>query len=109
MKLPSYENDYYELDDVELIHNEYPDTYWIPAEEDRASLKKGDLVKLVFRMESREDRNEVSVERMWVEVQGEKFELYEGVLDNDPGSDVFVECGQKVFFKPKHVIQIYDE
>ena len=107
--LPNYETDHYELDNGEEIHNEYPETFEIPPREIRDNLKVGYLVKLIFRMEQRTNQEEISVERMWVEITEKKGSYYSGVLDNDPSTDVFVECGITVNFKAEHIIQIYEE
>ena len=109
MKLATYEIDSYELDDGEAVHKEYSDTFWIPEKEKRESLQSGDLVKLIFRMEERNNKDNVSVERMWVEVTGISGQFYTGILDNDPSGDVSVACGQKVYFNSCHVIDIYEE
>jgi len=42
MKLASYNKTHYELGICEDIHNEYPDSYWIPERELRDNLKCGD-------------------------------------------------------------------
>ena len=109
MELPTYEIDHYELDNGEEIHNEYPETFEIPSRELREKLKVGDIVKLIFRMEERANKEEVSVERMWVEIQEKNGSYYSGILDNDPSGEVLVECGITVNFKAEHIIQIYEE
>ncbi|MCR8922800.1 DUF2314 domain-containing protein [Dasania sp. GY-MA-18] len=109
MQLPTYEKDHYELDNGEEIHREYPDSFWIPDSEVRESLSAGDLVKLIFRMEEKKGSDDVSVERMWVEVTNKHESLYEGVLDNDPSGSNCVHCGQTVYFQPCHVIAVHDE
>ena len=109
MQLPSYDKDHYELDSCEEIHKEYPDTYWIPERELRDNLKCGDIVKLVFRMEEKENPDEVTVERMWVEVQEKVGDVYIGKLDNEPAGEVHVLCGQTVCFKAEHVNNIYED
>jgi len=109
MNLPTYESDHYELDNGENIHNEYPESFWIPDKELRNNLQSGNLVKLIFRMEESTNPNEVAVERMWVEIQDKTNEIYTGILDNDPYGEVFVKCGQTVYFLAEHIIEIYDE
>jgi hypothetical protein len=109
MNIPTYESDHYELDNGEDIHNEYPESFWIPSRELRDNLQSGNLVKLIFRMEEKTNLDEVAVERMWVEVQDKTNETYVGKLDNDPCDEVFVKCGQTVYFLAEHVIAIYEE
>jgi uncharacterized protein YegJ (DUF2314 family) len=109
MILPTYENDFYELDNGEEINRECPDTFWVPEKEVRESLNKGDLVKLIFRMEETKGSEEISVERMWVEITKIHNGFYEGSLDNDPSGSDCVKCGQTVVFQSCHIIQIYEE
>ena len=109
MELPSYDKDHYELDNCEETHKEFPDSYRIPERELRDNLKCGDLVKLVFRMQEKENTNVVSVERMWVEVQDKVSGVYISRLDNDPLGDVHVKCGQTVYFKAEHVNHIHED
>lgn len=107
MSLPTYEKDTYILESGEKRHQESPDTFWIPEAIRRHNLSPGDLVKLIFSMETREDPNEVVVERMWVLIESQGNGWYQGVLDNEPTGDVSVVSGQSVFFNAEHVIDIY--
>ena len=108
MRLPSFDVDHYTLDDGEEIHKENTDTFLIPSAHDRENLKKGDIVKLIFRMEQR-DVEELSIERMWVIVTDVKRGGYVGKIDNDPVGEVFLKADDSVEFESKHVIQIYQE
>jgi uncharacterized protein YegJ (DUF2314 family) len=102
----------WDLDDGEQGHREAPATFWIPAEERRQSLAKGDLVKLIFLMIVRDQatgHETLEAERMWVIVQRREGDRYHGVLDNDPYCTRDLVSGAEVVFEPRHVIQIYDE
>lgn len=109
MNLPTYEKDHYELDNGEELNRDYPDSFWIPEKENRESLKVGSIVKLIFRMEETKGSDNISVERMWVEINRTYQGYYEGTLDNDPTDSECVNCGQKVIFQTCHVIDIYEE
>ncbi|MEZ9412553.1 DUF2314 domain-containing protein [Vibrio lentus] len=109
MILPTYEKDHYQLDNGEELNKEYPDSFWIPDKEVRESLKVGDSVKLIFRMEETKGSEDVSVERMWVEITAKYPNYYEGKLDNDPDGSDCVLCGQLVIFQSSHVIEVYEE
>ncbi len=109
MELPTYEKDSYELDNGEDIYREHPDSFWIPEKEKRETLRIGDLVKLIFRMEETKGSDDVSVERMWVQITDIKPPFYSGTLDNDPSSSDCIFHGQTVNFMPCHVIDIYEE
>lgn len=71
----------YTLDNGVEVHHEFPGIFQIPPEGERKSLRIGDLVKLIFRVES---DGQAHVERMWVQVTEVRPELYVGILDNDP-------------------------
>lgn len=71
-KLTTIENDGWELDDGEAIHQEHPDTFWIPELNKRENLKPDQIVKLIFRISTidKSGNREISIERMWVIVKG---------------------------------------
>ena len=93
----------YTLDDGAETHREFPETFEIPAQSDRESLRSGDFAKLMFRISV---GDEVHVERMWVRVQEVNPEFYIGVLDNQPYCTDEIFIGMKVDFHSDHVIQI---
>jgi len=92
------------LDDGEQINAEAPDTFQIPSRADREALVSGDIVKLIFRIES---DTEANVERMWVIVKERTANGYRGILDNDPYCTKEISAGLALQFKPEHVIQIH--
>jgi hypothetical protein len=99
------------LDDGEEIHREAPTTFWIPSNERRTTLSKGEIVKLIFRMELRDRETgdeSVEVERMWVTVEGREGAQYRGALDNDPYCTRDLFSGAIIRFEARHVIQIYE-
>lgn len=108
MELPSYEKDHYVLDNGEEVHREFPDSFLIPELSKRESLKPGDIVKLIFRMEQTKGSDDISVERMWVNVTEVNVPFYKGTLDNEPMHTDCIVCGQVVTFNPCHVIAIYE-
>ena len=87
------------LDNAEDRAAEAPRSFFIPPKELRHALKKGDEVKLIFRLER--DDGQVAVERMWVEVTQTK--PYVGELRNTPELEVVIEFGDPVGFGPEHV------
>ena len=102
----------WDLDDGEELHREAPATFWMPAEQRRQSLVKGDLVKLIFQMTVRDratGKETLEAERMWVIVEGRDGDRYHGILDNDPYCTRDLVSGAAVMFEPRHVIQIYDD
>ncbi len=93
----------YTLDDGAETHREFPDTFQIPAQADRESLRPDDFVKLIFRIEF---DDKAHVERMWVRVTEVRPEFYVGVLDNDPYCTDEIRSGMRVEFHADHIIQL---
>ena len=93
----------YTLDSGAERHHETPNTFQLPPQVERESLKPGDLAKLIFRIT---DGDKVDVERMWVVVREVRPEFYVGVFDNDPFCTDEIRSGMSVEFHSDHVIQI---
>lgn len=96
------------LDDGERVHSHSPESYWIPAEEQRRSLQTGQLAKLRFfiRVEDDEGVMEDIRERMWVEVLGRVDTWYRSKLLNQPACTDEIGPGLEVWFQARHVIDI---
>ena len=109
MKLPTYEKDHYELDNGEELNKAYPESFWIPEKGLRENLNVGDLVKLIFRMEETKGSDDISVERMWVEITGKQSHFYTGKLVNEPSGSDCIICRQNIIFQSCHVIDVYEE
>lgn len=109
MRIPTYKDDHYVLNNAEELHHKYPDTFWLPAREIRETVEVGTLVKLIFSMEVVAGSEETSVERMWVEVTDIRDSYFIGRLDNQPYGSECVECDQVVCFQACHIIDIYQE
>lgn len=94
----------YTLDSATVTNEEFPVTFRIPTESQRRSVAVGDLVKLMFRLRTRETS---VVERMWVEV-GEILPdwRYTGSLANDSYTNPEVCCGMPVEFTADDIIDI---
>jgi mRNA-degrading endonuclease toxin of MazEF toxin-antitoxin module len=95
----------YVLEDGEENNRRYPDTFEIPAKDERHNLKAGQIVKLMFRITA---DGETQTERMWVIVKGREKDGYLGILDNDPACTQKMKSGLEVNFEPRHVISIYE-
>jgi len=108
-KLAIFDSDGWELDDGEALHAEAPVTFWIPDRTSRESVPPGHLVKLVFRMRGSAPDEDVSVERMWVQVVERSHAQYRGLLDNDPFASEVLKSGDEVYFEPRHIIQIWTD
>ncbi len=88
----------YTLDDAEERNAAAPRSFFIPSAEVRRNLEPGDIVKLIFRLET---ADEVAVERMWVEVVD--TDPYVGTLANEPQLRGVIAHGDRVEFGPEHV------
>jgi hypothetical protein len=86
--------------DAEAAHREHPRTFSIPRRSVRKSLRPGDQVKLLFKVN--DPTGAVEVERMWVEVARVENDRYLGRLDSDP-VHADLACGDWVEFGPEHV------
>lgn len=113
LRLPSLELDGWELRSGVVSAESYPDTFHIPSDEERANVKRGDVVKLQFEVavESEEnvDETELWGERMWVVVKGHVGPYLWGLLNNVPSfedghPDLKVES--EIIFLPEHIIDI---
>ncbi len=109
-RLTDIESDGWQLDDGEVLHQQHPDTFWIPPRDVRDALRPSQVVKLVFRIVTldEDDALEENVERMWVIVDGRDGDLYRGVLDNDPECTNGLKAGAEVWFEGRHVIAVYE-
>lgn len=81
-------------------HAEYPDTFWIPSDEEKAALEPGVLVKLVF------DLATSGGERMWVQLTKVHGRRLVGTLVNQPVAIPRLDSGDEIKFTRDHVILI---
>jgi len=95
------------LENAEDRHGEAPRSFFIPPRDRRTSLARGDIVKLLFLLES-DERDETGHfvwhgERMWVLVTEVDGERYLGRLENTPHTSDALSEGELVVFGPEHV------
>lgn len=90
------EAEQYSLVDVVARSRRHRLTFHVPSEEERGSLRPGDVVKLVFD----------DLERMWVEVCEAAAGRYRGILLNKPAVLLAVRRGDYVDFGPEHVADV---
>lgn len=81
-------------------NRQYP-TFFIPSEAERASVEPGDTVKVFFSMKDGWG------ERMWVDVTAVNHRRLEGTLDNQPIGIPRLSSGDRIRFKPEHIIDIW--
>lgn len=99
-RLPTLTRDKYELEDIAKTATEILYQGPIPTKEEIQSLKKGELLKLIFVDE------EGYAERMWVAYDGIENDLHKGILDNDAFELEGLTSGKALYFHSNHVYQI---
>ena len=91
-------------------HAAHPQTFNIPGRSARESLTRGDGVRLLFDIETREGGRVIDrgVDRLWVIVQHRRGDGYIGLLDSDPGlaDGLNLRPGDPIAFGPEHVADI---
>lgn len=94
------------LEDVEETSRMYPESFFIPAAQERMSQEIGRMVRLHFVLTNPAE-GQPRAERMWVEIiDRDPVHLrYKGVLTNTPGCLITLQAGDVVEFEPKHIAQ----
>lgn len=92
--------------DAEAQNQAFPDTFPIPSATERAELRTGDMVKLVFVLDP-PPTSGPNAERMWVEVRSTHPDgSYDGWLTNKPVVISSLEPSSLVAFEARHVAGI---
>jgi Uncharacterized protein conserved in bacteria (DUF2314) len=97
----------FRIADGETRHHEAPDGFEIPSREARESLQLGDFAKLVFEIVDPTEEMP-GAERMWVAVIERQDGGFLGVLENIPAVITTIRLGDRISFRPEHVIEVYD-
>jgi hypothetical protein len=101
-RVPTLDEDGWQLESGVERHAEAPDTFGIPDEAIRSRLVPDCDAKLIFTLRG---VSETQVERMWVRVTGYTDTGYVGTLNNEPRLEgAPISLGQRVEFGPDHVI-----
>ena len=113
MRLPSFELDFFELRSGEESRRKNPESFWIPDEAKRKSLKRGDAAKVILDIEGYEEDGRVTVqgERVWVIIAEQVGDAYIGILDSqpallEPSDEAYLVFGAEIPLRPEHVIDI---
>jgi hypothetical protein len=105
--MPALDEDGWELDNVEELHAQHPDTYHIPSRQERSSLRIGNRVKLVFLfLTQRKGQEIIQGERMWCTIVEVNDGRYVGTLDNCPVTSEVVQPGDRIEFGPEHIATV---
>ncbi len=89
------------LDSAYKRNKDAPYTFYIPSKEVIGNLNIGDMVKLIFEIETRTDG--YAGEKMWVEITHRDMENFKGILTNDPFNLSELKRGQEVSFRTEHI------
>ena len=103
------EKDGWELESAQERHNEYPNKFEIPSNEEINNLQIGDMVKLLFLFweYDKPEKGIVSCERMWVTIQTINENSLTGVLENMPTTSETLKPLDTIEFNREHVCAIY--
>ena len=93
------------LDDVQVIANENPYTFYKPSVTAVQSLMPGDRAKLVFMLHS-DDPDAPTGERMWVEIVRIEEGIFDGRLVNRPLYIEDLVPGDAVRFEARHIMDV---
>ncbi len=107
-KLPVFEKDGFILRSGLDAHNSNPDTFSIPPIDEIQKLDKGNIVKLIFEIQTIDEKGqeEINLERMWVTIIEREGEWFTGLLDNQPFCTDDIHPGTKLSFNSEHIIDI---
>ena len=107
-ELARLEVDGWELESAVRRHRAAPDSFLIPSDIRRNSVRVGEGVKLLFRIRVEDDRGvaETVTERMWVYVTATHHGLYEGRLQNQSEFTLDFRPGMIVRFGPEHICDV---
>jgi hypothetical protein len=107
--IPSLETAGWTLVSAEARNLAAPDTFEIPALQEREALRAGDAALLLFDIQTKADGKtiDLGVDRMWVIVR-QAGDTYQGVLDNDPGvaESLDLQRGDSIPFRASHICAI---
>jgi hypothetical protein len=103
---PTLDHDGWMLESALSRSETNPNTFLIPSQSERKSLKVGQGVKLIFWIQGEEEFP--ICERMWVLVERRlPDQRYLGHLESSPETAGRLIRGQRLVFGPEHVAEIY--
>lgn len=78
--------------DAQEMHNQNPDTFWVPSDEELSNITAGDHIKVA-----------VNAERFWIKVESVEGNEIMGTCANET---VDFKFGEKISVKKRNVYQI---
>jgi uncharacterized protein YegJ (DUF2314 family) len=90
------------LSNAAALAKESPNTFDRPSDGEIRKLKKGDFVKLCFRLQSATGEG-LNGERMWVKIIERKGTQMTGILNNDPILIPGLQYKDDVVFGEEHI------
>ena len=109
MKISTLENDGWELENALQLHNNCPEKFKLPPEDEIRNLKVGELVKLRFLFWENDDPDtrRITGEGMWVTITSIVDNEICGVLDNTPVRSKALKANDVIEFNRENVCSIY--
>jgi|GEM_PF-186555 len=92
------------LVDGKKRNQEHPETFHIPSQEDIDVLTVGSFVKLGFEVKNND--NNATSERMWVEITAINKDEIIGKLRNDPATIRGLKYDDAIHFKDIHILSV---
>lgn len=107
--MPTLEQDGWTLDDAERRHAEAPGTFHIPGQSERAGLRVGQMVQLLFLFlnEEPDGSRVIDCEKMWVTVLEVDGGRYCGQLESLPHTSRVLAPLDRIDFGPEHVGAVF--
>jgi hypothetical protein len=107
-KLPTLDQDGFVLISGVDSHREFPTTFLIPSDDDKAQVGEGCYVKLQFNIRTVDTsgKEEMNGERMWVIVEERDGDWFTGILDNQSIITAEMKPGLVLHFNAEHILAI---
>lgn len=107
VRSPQMEREGWTLESAVSRSEANPNTFLIPSQHERTTLKAGQGVKLIFWIQG--DEEFPVCERMWVLIEQCLADgNYVGLLESDPQTESDLRTGQRLVFGPEHVAEIFN-
>lgn len=104
---PTFAKHGYYLNNAAELGRLFPDTFFMPPEEERLAIKEGDFVKLMFSfIPEGQQPKDFDCERMWVIAKEDCDGYWKGTLNNNPHFHETVLSGAELYFHFDHIIAI---
>lgn len=98
----------YTLENIKELNRQSPRINPRPTDEEISNLKVGDLVKLIFKLDTPTE-NGFNGERMWIIIREISGNTFKGELNNEPYHLKSVKCGDIVKFTKDNIATVWND